>query len=199
MLSIEAKVRKAGKSEAKKLRREGSIPAVVYGYEFENINIEVNKHKLMSILRKSRRNDRFTLNIEGEEEPINVFIKHVQKDPVTDEIIHIDFYKLTPNKMVSVEVPIAIKGEAKGVKLGGDLYQARKRVKVLALPEYIPNEITVDVSELDIGDVIHVFDLKLPEHVKIDSSRNFTVVAVVGKTKQEEISEEEEEETIPEE
>ncbi len=190
---ITAKVREVKPKQAKKLRREGKVPGVIYGANFENKHIELDRSKLMSALRRSNRNDVFELDVEGDSK-YEVMVKSIQWHPVTDEIVHIDFYKLTKGEPVTVEVPIKLVGEAKGVKMGGDLYQPRKTVTVVALPEAIPKEIEVDISDLEIGDVIHVFDLEMPEGVRVKSSKNYTLVAIVGKVKEEEEAEEEEEE-----
>ncbi len=191
---ITAQKREVGSRVAKRLRREGKIPAVLYGYGFENKHIVVDRSELMAALRRSRRNDRFELKIEGDE-TYQVIIKDLQWHPVKDEVEHVDFYKLTEGRHVVVDVPVKVVGEAKGVKMGGDLYQPRKKITVEALPDAIPNDIEVDVTNLMIGDVIHVFDLEMPEGVKVKSSKNYTVVAILGKALEEEKGEEEEEET----
>ncbi len=191
---ITAQKREVGSKVAKRLRREGKIPAVLYGYGFENKHIVVDRSELMAALRRSRRNDRFELKIEGDE-TYQVIIKELQWHPVKDEVEHVDFYKLTEGRPVVVDVPVKVVGEAKGVKMGGDLYQPRKKITVEALPDAIPNDIEVDVTNLMIGDVIHVFDLEMPEGVKVKSSKNYTVIAILGKALEEEKGEEEEEET----
>jgi large subunit ribosomal protein L25 len=194
---ITAKERELGTKAARKLRRNGKVPGVIYGINTDNRHIEMDKLDLLAALRKSRRNDKFEVEIEGKDK-FEVIVKQIQWHPVTEDIRHIDFYKLTEGKTVTLNVPVVVTGEAKGVKLGGDLYQPRKRIMIEALPESIPNEITVDVTDLNIGDVVHVFDLDIPEGVKVKSTKNFTVVAVLGKSQEEEEieSEEEEEEEI---
>jgi len=191
---ITAQKREVGSKVAKKLKREGKIPAVLYGYDFENKHIVVDRSELMAALRRSRRNDKFELKLE-DGETYQVIIKELQWHPVKDEVEHVDFYKLTEGRHVVVDVPVKIVGEAKGVKMGGDLYQPRKKITVEALPDAIPNDIEVDVTNLMIGDVIHVFDLEMPEGVKVKSSKNYTVVAILGRALEEEKGEEEEEET----
>ncbi len=191
---ISAKEREAGSKTAKKIRREGKIPAVLYGLGIENVNLEMDRSEFLSALRKSNRNDKFDLNIEGKGS-FNVFVKSLQREPVTEDIQHVDFYKLTDDRMIQVDVPVKLVGESKGVKLGGKLYQPRRKISVFAFPKDIPNEITIDISDMQIGDVFHVFDLDLPEGVTVKSSKNFTIAAVLGASKeeQEEIAEEEEE------
>ncbi len=195
---ITAKERELGTKASRRLRRDGSVPGVIYGVDIENRHVEVNKSDILAILRKSRRNDKFEVEVEGKDK-YEVIIKEIQWHPVTEDIRHIDFYKLTSGRTVTLNVPVVLKGESKGVKLGGDLYQPRKRIMIEALPEAIPNEIAVDISELDIGDVVHVFDLDIPEGIKVKSTKNFTVVAILGKSKEETEEETEEEEEIEEE
>ncbi len=192
---ITAKEREVGTKVSRRMRRNGKVPGVVYGIDFENKHIELDKSQLLAGLRKSRRNDRFELKLESGES-YNVIVKSIQWHPVTDDIVHIDFYKLTEGKPITVDIPIKLTGEAKGVKLGGDLYQPRKRITVVALPESIPNEIVVDISDMNIGDVLHVFDLDMPKGVEVKSTKNFTLVAILGKTQEEEETEEETEEEV---
>ncbi len=195
---ITAKERKVGTKVSRRLRKQGKVPGVIYGIDFENKHIELDRSNLLSNLRKSRRNDKFELKLENGE-TYDVVVKSIQWHPVTDDLVHIDFYKLTEGKPITVDIPIKLTGEAKGVKLGGDLYQPRKRITVIALPDAIPNEIEVDISDMNIGDVLHVFDLDMPKGVEVKSTKNFTLVAILGKTQEEEKEEEEELEETEEE
>jgi len=176
--------------KAKALRRENKVPAVIYGSDIEPTNLALEKKEIVAALKKSRRTDIFELAIG--ENVYKCIIKQVQKHPVTSEVYHVDFYKFDPNRHISIEVPIVLKGEPKGVKAGGDLYQPRKKITLNSLPDKIPHEIVLDVSNLEIGDSIHAFDLELPEGVKVASSKNFAIVAIVGKSKEEQASTSEE-------
>jgi large subunit ribosomal protein L25 len=176
--------------KAKVLRRLGSIPAVIYGRGQNPINLSLDKKETVAILRKARRTDIF--EVAFEDKTFRCIIKEVQKHPVTSDVYHVDFYKFDPSKHINIEVPIVLKGDAKGVKAGGDLYQPRKKITLNSLPNSIPHEIVLDVSDLDIGDSIHAFDLELPEGVKIASNKNFAIVGVVGKSKEEQTAKEQE-------
>lgn len=187
---ITAKERELGTKAARRMRREGKVPGVVYGIDFDNKHVELDRSQLMAALRKSRRNDKFNLKID--ENTYDVIVKSIQWHPVTEDLLHIDFYKLTEGRQITVNVPVELTGESKGVKLGGSLYQPRKRISVKAMPEAIPNEIVVDISDMDIGDVVHVFDLDMPEGVEVMSTKNFTIAAVLGKSKEEQAEEAEE-------
>lgn len=164
------------------LRKQNLVPAVCYGNDIDPINLSLDKKETVSILKKAHRTDIFDLIVDN-----NVFkciIKEVQKHPVTSDVLHVDFYKFDPAKHINIDVPIIIKGDAKGVKAGGDLYQPRKKIALNSLPDRIPHEIILDVTNLEIGDSIHAFDIELPEGVKIASNKNFALVAIVGKLKE---------------
>lgn len=186
-MQFKAQIRDA---KAKTLRRQNRIPACLYGYGISPINIALDKKETVAILKKARRTDIF--EVAFEDKIFRCIIKEVQKHPVTSDVYHVDFYKFDPDKHINIEVPIVLKGDAKGVKAGGDLYQPRKKITLNSLPEAIPHEIVLDVSNLDIGDSIHAFDLELPEGVKIASSKNFEIVGVVGKSKEEQTAKEQE-------
>lgn len=178
-------------SNPKVLRRQNQIPVVCYGSGIEPISASLNKKEFVSVIKKAHRTDIFELEYKGD--TFRCIVKEVQKHPVTSDVLHVDFYKFDPNVPINVEVPIILKGESKGVKSGGDLYQPRKKIALRSLPEFIPHEIVLDVTSLEIGDSIHAFDLKLPEGVKVSSSRNFAIVAIVGKTSEEQAQATEEE------
>lgn len=172
--------------KAKTLRRQNRIPAVVYGSSIEPVNLSLDKKETITILRKARRTDIFEVSFD--DKTFRCVIKEVQKHPVSSDVYHVDFYKFDPDKHINIEVPVVLKGDAKGVKAGGDLYQPRKKIALNSLPDKIPHEIVLDVTNLEIGDSIHAFDLELPEGVKIASSKNFAIVAIVGKSKEEQAS-----------
>ncbi|MCD6133193.1 MAG: 50S ribosomal protein L25 [Deltaproteobacteria bacterium] len=176
--------RETGKGCAKRLRKKGVIPAVIYGWKKESRPLEVNEEEFTKFYKNSPRNAIYKLNIEGEE--IEAILKDVQRNPVTDKIIHLDFYQISPERMIQVDVPVELMGEAIGVKRGGILYQPRKYIRITAYPRNIPSSLQVDISSLDIGDTIHVMDLALPEGVKVKEKRNFTIVAILGKEEKEE-------------
>lgn len=184
-MQFEAQIRE---SKTKALRKQSRIPAVVYGSGIEPINLSLDKKETITILRKARRTDIFDVSFDNK--VFKCIIKEVQKHPVTSDVYHVDFYKFDPQKHINIEVPIVLKGDSKGVKAGGDLYQPRKKIALNSLPDKIPHEIVLDVTNLEIGDSIHAFDLELPEGVKIASSKNFAIVAVVGKSKEEQASQE---------
>jgi len=184
--------KETGKGYAKRLRKEGMIPAVIYGWEKESKSLKVNEEEFIEFYGNSARNTIYKLNIESEE--IDAILKNIQRNPVTDKIIHVDFYQISPERMISIDVPVELLGEAVGVKRGGNFYQPRKYIKITAYPKDVPSFLQTDISSLDIGDTIHVMDLDLPKGVQIKEKRNFTIVAILGREEEEEEKEEEKEE-----
>ncbi len=193
-INLDAKIRtESGKGVARKLRREGRIPAVLYGPKIEPVSLSVNTHDFNKIMIKAEGEQViFTLNLDGDERL--ALIKELQRHPVNDRIRHIDFYAISVEDKVEVEVPIKIVGKAKGVELnGGVLEMIQRTIAIKCLPLAIPKEIEVDISDLDVGDALHVSDLTPPEGVEFAEAPDTTLVTVVGGTVQAEEEAEEEE------
>jgi large subunit ribosomal protein L25 len=158
-----------GKNEARRLRAAGSLPAVVYGARKgdtlpEGVPVSVDPKILMRILHSdSGVNTLIKLRVEGAE--TSVLVREYQLDPVTQKLLHADFYQLALDKVLVVTVPIAIKGEPRGVKLQGGLLDfVTREIQVECLPADIPEHIDLDVSELDLHQSLRVRDL--PQHPK---------------------------------
>lgn len=125
----------------------------------------------------------FNLNIDGDaKSPRKAMIKEIQAHPVSRDILHADFYEVSAERKISVQVPVIAMGKCKGVETGGMLQIIRRKLEVSCLPNRIPEAIRVDVAELGIGDVVHVKDITPPEGVEIPAEVNFTVITVVGAT-----------------
>ncbi len=182
-----------GKGEARKLRRSGYIPAIIYGGEAGNIPVAVWSKGAVSHLKGEVSEAKiWKLEIEGEGEK-NVIIKDVQRHPVTGEILHVDFYEITYGKLMSLLVPLSFVGEPIGVKKGGVLEVLKDEVEIECLPKDIVEELEVDVSFLDIGDTLFVRDIKTPEGIRITEDLDQPVVTIVGPEEEEEVAEEAEE------
>ncbi|MBT9148193.1 MAG: General stress protein CTC [Syntrophomonadaceae bacterium] len=133
-----------------------------------------------------------------------VLVKEVQRHPVTGRLLHVDFYRIQQGKKLIVSVPIALTGEAPGVKIGGVLEHMLWEVEVECLPKDIPEKIEIDVSSLNIGDALHVRDLTIGEGGKIVTNSEKTVISIVPPTvikeevlpEEEEVVEEEKEEVV---
>jgi large subunit ribosomal protein L25 len=158
-VTLNTKLRKAGKANA--LRRQGLIPAIVYGPTMENIPLVIHRRDLHSLFSKITRSSLIELSIDDtdQQEPLEVFLKRVQYNPMTDEAIHVDFYHPDPEVPLKLYVPVKILGEAPGIKQGGFLNVLFNTVRVHGYAKDIPHLITIDVSDLDIGDTIRVKDV----------------------------------------
>jgi len=174
------------------------IPAVLYGFKTENISLSVDKIEFDKIFKQAGESSLIELDIDGKN--ITVLIHDVQEDPVSDEIIHIDFYKPDLEKKVSVVIPLITKGEPGGVKnYGGTLVKNINDVEVKALPNNIPHEIIVNVENLeDIGDEISIKEISVPEGVEILRDPDEIIITIVAPTKVEEELEKPIEEKIEE-
>lgn len=182
-----------GKGAARVLRREGRIPAVLYGRETAATPISVELRALETILREGTGNVFIDLNIEEEAgaEPHTVMIKDMAVHPTHREILHADFYEVDMKRKIRVDVPVVTEGTPAGVEEGGILQVIRRELEVWCLPNKIPQEIVIDVSHLGIGDSIHIEEVPADEGVEYPHDVDFTVVAVASPAMEE--AEEEEE------
>jgi large subunit ribosomal protein L25 len=189
---LEAKERiKTKKSAARSLRRSGNIPAIIYGHNPPN-PIAVNEKEFLKNFRTVSENT--IINIKTDSKDYDVLVKDFQEDIITGQIMHIDFYEIEQGKVLRTHAPIRTVGTAPGVKQGGVFENPLYQMDIECLPKDLPEEIVVDVSNLDIGDAIHVEDLDPPEGVKFLNYPD-QVVAVVSVLK-EEVEEPEEEEEL---
>lgn len=193
-INLDTEVRtQGGKGVARKLRKAGKIPAVLYGPKNDPVSLSVNAHDFNKVLIKAEGEQViFTLRLDGDERL--ALIKELQRHPVNDSVRHIDFYSISVEDKVEVEVSIKPVGKAKGVEIGGGVLEMIQRtITIRCLPLAIPKEIEVDISDLDVGDAIHISDLTPPEGVEFTEPPETTLITVVGATVQAEEVEEEEE------
>lgn len=169
----------SGKGPMRQLRMQGMTPAVVYGGGAEALKLQMDTKTLMAqLLEFYRRNTIVNLKVDGVEEK-NVLIGEVQTDPVRDTLIHVDFCEVDLKKERAFTVPVIIKGKAKGVDLGGQLIVGCNQIVLEGKPLDIPDECTVDISSMSIGDEITCAAIKIPESVKIVTNPKTVVVSVV--------------------
>lgn len=142
------------KSTTKQLRNSGQVPAVVYGREKESKSISVDSMELLKTVRDEGRNAIISLEVQGES-PVNVMLHEYQKDDVKDNVIHADFYIVNMSQEMDTAVPVRLVGEP----VNGVVQQPLYEVTVRATPTNIPNEISVDISEKSIGDIITVAEI----------------------------------------
>ncbi len=173
-----------GKGAAHRLRREGKIPAILYGRNTEVYPLTLDPEKLKKILTSgARENTLIGLRIAGEgAEKIGrkvVMVKDLQIHPLRRTYVHADFYAVAMDQKIEVDIPIHLIGKAEGVKSGGLVQQPRRDVRVRCLPTEIPEFIEVDVTPLNIGDSLHVKDIPPSEKFEIVAETNFTVASVI--------------------
>jgi len=169
-----------GKNEARRLRAAGSAPAVVYGTGKESLTVAVNPKEMVRILRsKTGHNTIFHLAIkDGENTP--VMIVDWQRDPVKDTILHIDMKRIDLTVRLVVKVPVHTVGEPEGVKLQGGLHEVITReIEVECLPNEIPDELTIDVSKLTMGQAVRASDVPLPGSVRLVSPPEAVISHIV--------------------
>ena len=195
-LELKAKVRKTiGNGPARALRREGKVPAVLYGPKTEPILLSVEVRDIEQVL-KSGNVGQVLLNLiiqNGQETTRPAMIKELQAHPVSGRFLHIDFYEIDLARKIRVGVPVVATGKAAGVEVGGLLQMVRHELEVLCLPTQIPESIEVDVTNLEIGDSIHVEEIELEGDVEIPTDVNFTVITCLAPKVEAEPEEEEEE------
>jgi large subunit ribosomal protein L25 len=182
---ITAEVREStGKGVARKLRAAGRIPAVLYGQGHDGVSLTLDSYELNQLLATAgAKTSVLELEVKdgGKGPRRNVLIKEVQKHPYKDIILHMDLLEIAMDEEISVLVPIEIVGTAKGVRMeGGILEMKRRELEIVCLPHIIPDTLTIDVTELEIGDTIHVEDVKVPVGVTITHDTNFTIMTLVA-------------------
>ncbi|MFQ5479766.1 MAG: 50S ribosomal protein L25 [Thermodesulfobacteriota bacterium] len=193
-ISLPAGIRNVtGRAVARSLRREGMTPAVLYGPGIEkSLPLSLNRKELERVLHLSAgANVIVTLDIEGGDKKTAMF-KEVVRHPVHDTIEHVDLIHVIYGTLITVEVPLHITGKAKGVVLGGIVQHGVRQMTVECLPRAIPDSIDVDITELDLGDAIHIKDVILPEGVKLADDEELTVLSIVAPAAEEEVKTEEE-------
>ena len=195
---INATVRKkTGNGPARDLRRGGRIPAVLYGPHTEPILLSVNVKELERIIKKGNIGSAI-LNLviqNGKKVTKPAMIKEFQSHPVSGQFLHIDFYEIDMQRKINVMIPITTQGKSKGVEAGGLLQIVRREIEVFCMPGDIPETFEIDVTDLDIGDSVHVDEIPLGDNIEIASDVHFTVVTVLS-PKVEAIPEVEEEEVL---
>lgn len=166
------------KSTTKQLRQEGQVPAVVYGKDKEAKAVAVDSIALLKTVRDEGRNVIITLDVENDA-AIDVMLHEYQTDSIKDTLIHADFYIVDMAEEREVSVPVHVNGDAIGVRDGGVLQQPQYELLIKVKPGDIPDNITVDVSELAIGDVISVEDLPKSDKYEYVDEADTVIVTIV--------------------
>jgi large subunit ribosomal protein L25 len=187
-LEIEVNTREAGsKHQARRLRREGKIPAVLYGPKVQPLALELNRKEFSSRVAGLEGSHLVRMKSASSTLADKVaLVKEMQYHPITGEVIHADFYEVDLKAKIEVSVPLHFVGKGTGVVRGGILQPIVREIQVECLPLDIPQFFNVDVSGLDIGDSVHIEDLPMPEGVTAVYDSNFALVTVATPTVEEE-------------
>lgn len=182
---------KVGSRNVRAVRREDAVPAIVYGGDRKPTAIKVDRRTYQKIMRNHKgQSVVFHLNVlEGEKNlrDYSVILKDEQYHPVSDSLIHIDFQRISLKEKLEANVPVVIRGESIGVKKdGGSIDQPLRELDVFCLPTSIPQHFEIDVTELHIGDAVHVKDLVMPEGVETRHDPETVVVSIVKAMREEE-------------
>jgi large subunit ribosomal protein L25 len=196
ILSAEKRV-ETGKSIARRMRREGTIPGVLYGADVDPVAISIEKLELGRLLRK----DHSIINVKVDGKDQQAVIKEIQNHPVSGDVAHIDFMRVTAGQEIAVTIPLSIIGTAAGTKVGGLLSTLMHELQISVMPRFMPDNIEIDISDLEIGDSIRVKDLNL-ENMTTVTDEEEMILQVTLPRKEEEPEEtdelEESEEQEPE-
>ena len=178
-VKIDVEMRNAGKRITQYLRKQDKIPAIVYGAVPNNL-IALTQKTFIKYLDRHFENTIFHLQCEENSQihDIPVLIKAIERDPVTRNPLHLDFYAPDMTKKVSVTIELNFTGKAIGEKEGGVLEVMQRSIRLSCLPGQIPEQMPIDVSSLKVGDVYHISDLKLPAEVKSIVSTDLPLCAV---------------------
>ncbi|MCB0281207.1 MAG: 50S ribosomal protein L25 [Calditrichae bacterium] len=171
-----------GKAFARRSRREGHVPGIMYGAENEATPIIVNSMELNRLLRKQHAI--ITVNVDGEEK--QAVIRELQYHPVSGNVLHIDFMRVSAGHAIKVTVPIHIVGEAKGAKSGGIFSSQKTELEIEVLPRFMPDNISIDISHLEIGDSIRVKDVPAENITFLDDEDDLICQVVMPRAETEE-------------
>ena len=179
-----------GKGPARRLRASGRVPAVCYGRGAKSLGISLDPLALDQLLKGSTAgmNTLIALQVEGggEYHGKPMLVKELQRNPVSQQILHADLYAVNLQEAIQVSVPIHLEGSPEGVKMGGILDQTLREVELECMPQAIPEELRLDVSELLVGQSLHVRDLSIPEGATLLSDLDLSVVTVATPAVEEE-------------
>ena len=168
-----------GRSVVRKLRSKGLLPGVIYGTGIDPVVLSVPRSELLRVLHAHGAHPLVTVKVDGGQEYL-ALVKDLQVDPVKQVALHVDFHRVQADKPVQTEVEVRLEGTPAGVKLGGILEVVTRMVAIEALPRSLPESIELDVSELEVGSVARVSDLKAPPGVTILTDPDETLASVVA-------------------
>jgi len=171
-IDIKGSLREAvGKTDAREIRKQEAVPCVLYG-KGENVHFKLNEKSFKELVFSPNA---YLINLDIEGKKYNVVMRDLQFHPVSDKIIHADFYQINEKEAVWMEIPVVLEGVSAGVLKGGKIEQKMRKLKVKALPAKLPELIKVDITELEIGKAIKVSDLEYKGLQLLDPENNVVV------------------------
>jgi large subunit ribosomal protein L25 len=169
-----------GKGDARKLRASGRLLAVLYGVQEQSISLTVDPKELTDIFRDSgNRNTVVQLEIDGTKVP--TIVREAQRHPVSRELLHVDFQEVSDAKPVQAMVPVTTTGKPAGAIFGGRLRLIRRELRVQCAYDKIPTNFEVDVSNMNVGDMVRASEISVPKGVKLIFAHDFNVLCLYGK------------------
>ena len=178
--TIEVTRREAtGKGAARRLRRSGQVPAVVYGTGGDTLAIQVEDRRLHRLIRSAGENAVFLLQLKGSDQSRHTMLREIQWDPLNGKLVHVDFQRVKMDEVVRVHVPIELQGTPLGVKNEGGLVDfVTREIEIECLPGDIPDHLTIDISELHIGQHVEASDLRLEDQHVLVTEPSRVIAAV---------------------
>ena len=196
LIELKTKIRTTtGNGPARRLRISGQIPAVLYGPKTDPVLLSVDKIDLEQVFKKGGIGQvilNLVIQQNGETTTRPAMIKELQTHPLSRNFIHIDFYEIKMDQKITAKIPVVTTGMAKGVEAGGILQIIRRELEVECLPLAVPESIEIDISDLDIGDSIHLGQIHVEGEIEFLEEDDYTVVTVSSPKMEEEPEEEEE-------
>ena len=168
----------AKKGACRKLRAQGLVPAVLYGHKEEPTHLSCDPRTLEKLMRDSGLGVNTLFELKGLDREVRALIKEAQQHPVNRALLHLDFAEVREGDQVVVDVPVQYNGRPEGVVAGGTLVKVRRLMKVKAAPNNFPKLIEIDVSKMQIADVVHLGDIALPDGVACAEAPKTTAVYV---------------------
>ncbi|MFP3895750.1 MAG: 50S ribosomal protein L25 [Anaerolineales bacterium] len=181
---------RGGKEKAKALRRQSIVPGILYGRDFDALSVKFNNQSINQVIRTAGTSRLISLEIDANGDSHTALIRDVQRDPVTNDVLHVDLYRVVEGQAVTNLVPITTYGRSPTLEMGATIVQVLDHVEVECQPEDMPEAITVDLATLEhIHDHVAVADLAVPEGVEILTSPETEVIQVIAQRSEEEVEE----------
>lgn len=185
--------------QVRQLRRQGWVPGVMYGRDFDPVPVQFNLRDLQHVLSQVSGSQLISINVEGQRKPEMALVRDVQRDPIRRSLLHVDFYRVTMTERLTAEVPLMITGASPVVEASeGILLQGISAIEVECLPSDLVDAIEVDISDLtQVDQAVHVYDLAVPSGMDVLTDQDEMIVRVVPLEAEEVVEEVEEELVAP--